>query len=141
MKQQLWANLPRLPWRIATTHAQPVTHRDATPILCLPQTPLSQREDLLRRGYAVWSFDYLGSGASDHCLGSEPTALRQIAAVVVLIQATSCVARVTLLARNQELADAQAFAAAYPFAIDRIIQGDDHDAVQRYCGDLRSAAA
>ena len=132
--EPLWAMVPRTPWRIALTRTKPAHYGDATPLLCLPpaRAPAADRE--------VWRFDWLDSGASDRCLaGCTPEPLRQIAAVVALIQADTGAARVSLLALAGEIDLAQQFAATYPFAIARVILGDDHE--QSHRRDLRGAAA
>jgi hypothetical protein len=136
--ERLWTMVPRLPWRIAVNRARPAVYRNATPILCLPDLSAPQRQALRAQGSEVWWFDFLGSGESDPCLpGHEPDRLRQIAAVVALIQAVSGASRLALAA--SDLAPARQFADNYPFAIEHLMQGDENEPGDRR--DFRGAAA
>lgn len=134
MTQQLSVIVARTPWRIAVRRTLPAVYRNATPLLCLPGATWQHA------GREIWSFDWLGSGQSDRCLaGHEPDRLRQVATVVALIQASGGAARVTIVAQDLELA--RRFAAAYPFAVESVMQGDDNEPVQSDRRDLRGAAA
>jgi pimeloyl-ACP methyl ester carboxylesterase len=137
--------LPRLPWRIAVERTRPQIYRCATPMLCLPQVAPAVRQRLHRQGHEVWRFDFLGSGASDHCLGGEPDRLRQMAAVLALMQAVTGAPRAALVVQECEAGLAETFAAAYPFVVERLVaqssQGEQDEQVQYHRRDFRSTAA
>ncbi|GEM_PF-39946 len=109
----------------------------------------SWMDDLARRGFDVWAFDFLGYGGSDRYpamrgdamavppLGRAPVAAEQIAAVVAFIQARARVPRVSIVAHSWGTIPAGLFATRHPDAIDRLV---DFGPVAQRAGPPRDAS-
>jgi pimeloyl-ACP methyl ester carboxylesterase len=134
------------PLRIAVSRARPAQQLCATPLLYVHGGTFpselavgyridgrSWRDALLAEGYEVWAFDLLGYGHSDRYpemsgdaqatapLGRAPSAARQLAAVVALIQAHTAAPRVSLIAHSWGSMVAGLFASRCPWAIERLV--------------------
>lgn len=93
----------------------------------------SWRDELCARGFDVWSFDFLGFGASDRypemaeqaeahsALGTANTASRQIEQVMRWICAHHGVARLSIIAHSWGTIATGRFAAACPELVDRLV--------------------
>ena len=93
----------------------------------------SWRDELCARGFGVWSFDFLGFGASDRyremaeradahsALGTAETASRQIEQVMRWICAHHGVPRLSIIAHSWGTIATGRFAGACPELVDRLV--------------------
>ncbi len=94
---------------------------------------VSWMDDLAKRGFDVWAFDFIGYGKSDRYpemyqppfanspLGRAPAAELQIAAVTRFIASHAHVARVSIIAHSWGTIPTGLFAGLHPELVDRLV--------------------